>query len=147
MRTLRHTLSCTSATLLLALTPLPAAAAAGAELALTIEPIGEAKGTLQIAIYASEQQFRKKPLRAIKLPATAGTMTLRVPDMPPGDYAVMVFHDRNGNDRFDTNVMGIPKEPWGASIGEKAVFGAPGWTDARFAVRDGSVAVRIRLND
>ena len=28
----------------------------------------------------------------------------------PGDYAVSVFHDENGNGKLDTNFIGMPKE-------------------------------------
>ena len=119
--------------------------AQAAELTVNIQGVARAEGTLQIAVYDSEAKFRKEMFRAIKLPAAAGTMTLRVPDLPAGDYAVMVFHDLNGNDKLDTNLLGIPKEPWGASIGEKSVLGAPGWNDARITLTDAGASVTINL--
>lgn len=122
-------------------------AANAADLTLAIEPVAEATGTVQIALYDKEADFRKQSVRALKLPATAGTMTVRIADLPPGDYAVMVFHDRNGNDKLDTNAMGIPKEPWGGSLGDKSVFGAPGWADVRFALKDEGATQRIKLSD
>lgn len=131
---------------LLALAATLPIAAHAAELTLSIEPVAEAAGTIQIALYDNETNFRKQSLRALKLPATAGTMTVRIADLPPGDYAVMVFHDRNGNDKLDTNVMGIPKEPWGGSLGDKSVFGSPGWADVRFALKDGGATQRIKLD-
>jgi uncharacterized protein (DUF2141 family) len=118
-----------------------------ADLTLSIEPVGEATGTIQIALYDSEANFRKQSVRALKLPAIAGTMTVRIADLPPGEYAVMIFHDRNGNDKLDANAMGIPKEPWGGSLGDKSVFGAPGWADVRFALKDEGAAQRIKLSD
>lgn len=122
-------------------------AAHAADLTLAIEPVAEAVGTIQVALYDNEANFRKQSVRALKLPATAGTMTVRIADLPTGDYAVMVFHDRNGNDKLDTNVMGIPKEPWGGSLGDKSVFGAPGWADVRFALKDDGATQRIKLSD
>lgn len=124
-----------------------AALAKAADLTLTIEPISEPKGTVQVAVFASEQQFRKEAIRAVKVPATAGSMTVRLADLPAGDYAVTVFHDRNGNDKLDANFLGIPREPWGASIGNKSISGAPTWADARFALPAAGAAVRIRMND
>jgi len=63
-----------------------------------------------------------------------------------GEYAVMVFHDVNGNDKLDTNLLGMPSEPWGASLQGKRVFGAPGWDDTRFSVADTNVSIAIKLN-
>ena len=36
-------------------------------------------------------------------------------DLAAGDYAVLVFHDENGNGRLDLNFLGIPREPLGFS--------------------------------
>jgi uncharacterized protein (DUF2141 family) len=122
-------------------------AAHAAKLTLVIDPVADATGTIQIAVYDSEPNFRKQTVRALRLPATTGTMNVDITDLPPGDYAVLIFHDRNGNDKLDTNVMGIPKEPWGASLGDKRVFGGPGWADARFALPDSGSSLRIKLSD
>ena len=35
--------------------------------------------------------------------------------LPRGKYGVIAFHDLNGNEKLDTNFMGIPNEPYGFS--------------------------------
>ncbi len=42
-----------------------------------------------------------------------------------GNYAINVIHDKNNNNKLDTNVFGIPKEGWGCSNDARGVMGAP----------------------
>jgi uncharacterized protein (DUF2141 family) len=46
-------------------------------------------------------------------------------DVEPGDYAVLVHHDDNDNDKMDTNFIGIPKEPIGLSNSAVPKLGPP----------------------
>lgn len=65
----------------------------------------------------------------------------------PGDYAISVFHDENGNGELDTRFMGIPKEPIGASNDAKGRFGPPKFEDARFPVGVRPVELTIHLQN
>jgi MipA family protein len=38
-----------------------------------------------------------------------------IEDVPPGEYALLVYYDENGNNRIDRNFIGIPNEPLGFS--------------------------------
>lgn len=57
-------------------------------------------------------------------------------DVTPGEYAVAVFHDENGNNDLDRNLFGIPSEGTGASNDAHNVFGPPSYEDARFILPD-----------
>ena len=71
-------------------------------------------------------------------------MTVSFEDVPDGDYAVMLFHDIDGDETLDRNLLGVPREPWtGSLIGP--VFGAPGWDDVRFEVDGGDVVLTLSL--
>jgi uncharacterized protein (DUF2141 family) len=74
-----------------------------------------------------------------------GTVTLEMP-LAPGNYALSVLQDMNGNRRLDTNVIGIPTEHSGSSNDAPARFSAPKFKDAVIAVGDKPVELRIRLN-
>lgn len=65
--------------------------------------------------------------------------------VPPGDYAIAVFHDENGNGRLDTGIFGIPTEGTGASNDARGTFGPPSFADARFTYRGGVASVRVRV--
>lgn len=117
-----------------------------ADLTVTIADVAMAEGQILLAIYDSEGNFRKTESIAARKPATQGDMVFSFPDLTEGDYAVMVFHDRNGNGELDTNLLGMPKEPWGGSLQGKSVFGAPGWSDTSFELTDAGTSITIRLN-
>ena len=64
-------------------------------------------------------------------------------DIPPGTYAVVGYHDVNGNDQFD-KLFGMPREPYALSskAGDKLV---PTFADAALPIKSGENAVIIRL--
>ncbi|MGO1118427.1 DUF2141 domain-containing protein [Rhodovibrionaceae bacterium A322] len=51
-------------------------------------------------------------------------------DLPPGRYAVAAFHDQNGNEELDSNLLGIPTEGYGFSKGASGLAGPPSFEDA-----------------
>ncbi len=78
---------------------------------------------------------------SVDLPAQLGTMTVTVPGIPPGRYAVQAYHDANANHKVDQNFIGIPKEGIGFSNDAMAHLKKPKWTVAAFD--HGSVLQRI----
>jgi|SRR5208282_4653079 len=52
--------------------------------------------------------------------------------VPAGDYAVTLFHDENGNGKFDSNFFGYPLEGYGFSNNAKAQFKAPSFDETKF---------------
>jgi uncharacterized protein (DUF2141 family) len=65
---------------------------------------------------------------------TDKTYTLSVDVFKAGKYAINVIHDKNNNNKLDTNVIGIPKEGWGCSNNARGVMGAPKFKDKLFSV-------------
>ena len=63
--------------------------------------------------------------------------------IPPGSYAVVAYHDVNGNGQFD-RVLGIPREPYALS-GQAAKKMVPTFGDAVLPMHTGENAVVIRL--
>jgi uncharacterized protein (DUF2141 family) len=94
----------------------PAAALAG-DLTVTVDHIRNDHGTILAALYDSDASFMKQPLAraTFKLKATPGEVHYVFHDLPPGTYALTVFHDENENGQLDKNLLGIPKEGYGFS--------------------------------
>ena len=46
-------------------------------------------------------------------------------NLEPGDYAVAIYHDENGNGQLDKRLFGIPKEPYGFSNNYRPRLSAP----------------------
>ena len=66
-------------------------------------------------------------------------------DVPPGRYGVTVMHDKNANGKLDSNIVGIPTEPYGASRDARGRMGPPAFEDATVDVQ-GDTALTIHLH-
>lgn len=120
--------------------------AVAADLTVTVGPVKEAAGKLLLALYDKPDDFRQHSFKAMSEAARVGDMTVTFSDLEPGDYAVMVFQDVNDNGDLDNNMFGLPKEPWGGSLGDRQLFGAPTWSDAVISVPADGLAIAIKLN-
>jgi len=65
--------------------------------------------------------------------------------LPPGNYAISVLQDLNGNRKLDTNFLGIPTEPSGSSNDAPAKWSAPKFKDAVVTVADQPMELHIKL--
>lgn len=93
---------------------------------------------------AGDDVFRKPYIR-VTAPIQQGKATLIFPQLAYGDYAVSVFHDINGNNTVDHNLMGMPAEPLGFSNGFRlGLFsGLPNYKKLRFEFSPDSKPLEI----
>lgn len=120
------------------------ASASAATLQVKIDGVSSDKGTLQVYV-CDQANFLKNCKIAAVVPAHPGTVVADFPEVPPGVWAVTVFHDENNNKKFDTNAIGIPKEGYGFSNGAKAMFSAPSFKDAAITLTEGANTASIKL--
>ncbi|MEM6913295.1 MAG: DUF2141 domain-containing protein, partial [Pseudomonadota bacterium] len=66
-----------------------------------------------------------------------GVATFTFTELEPGSYAIQAFHDLNGNGELDTNLTGMPIEPFAFSNNAPASYGPPSFEAARFDVKPG----------
>lgn len=129
---------------LLALLP---AQAFAAELTVSLEDIRTSEGKLMIAILDSEAAFNGEhpAVASLRLPASGEAITFSIDSLPPGRYGVRVMHDVNDNSDLDSNLVGMPTEPWGFSNNATGNFGPPAWVDVSFELTQTSHQT-IQLN-
>ena len=77
------------------------------------------------------------------VPAALGYVEATIGDIPPGVYAVVSYHDVNGNDQFD-KFLAMPREPYALS-GAAAEVLIPQFDDATLDINKGENFVIIRL--
>ena len=82
----------------------------------------------------------------LAVPAREGTATSAFEDLEPGRYAVIAYHDEDGDGGMDRFLGMIPTEPWGLSNNIE-VSGPPAFVDAAFDLPASGTVVTIRLND
>ncbi|WP_428408496.1 DUF2141 domain-containing protein [Hyphococcus sp.] len=93
-------------------------AAEALTLDLVITHLGEGEGPVRVSIETEDSWFvdDAEPFRTFTLPRTAeNEVTLHVDDLPPGEYAIRVFHDEDGDNELNRRFYGPPKEPYGFS--------------------------------
>ena len=117
---------------------------------LEIHGSGIAGKNIYVAVYGADhaQDFPMKDqyARTGQTVATGDVAELLLTDIASGEYAVAVYADINGNNKLDSNFLGIPKEPIGMSRNAKGRFGPPGFADAAFKITDGINTMPIQLH-
>jgi uncharacterized protein (DUF2141 family) len=66
-------------------------------------------------------------------------------NLQPGRYALILFHDENGNGRLDKNFWGVPTEPYGFSNNAQGFLGPPRFDDAAMTLDGSDKAVVVTL--
>ena len=66
--------------------------------------------------------------------------------LAPGEYAVKLYHDVNGDGEMNTNPFGMPIEPFAFSNDAKGRFGPAKWDAAKFTVGSEAVTHTITMN-
>jgi uncharacterized protein (DUF2141 family) len=72
-------------------------------------------------------------------------LLVSIGDLPPGKYAISLFHDLDGDAEMDTNFVGFPKEPFGFSA-PMGKFGPPKFDEAAIEFSGENTSVEISLN-
>ena len=76
---------------------------------------------------------------------TLPTFTIIFENMPYGNYAVGVLHDKDNNGKMTKNFIGMPKEAFGFTRDYNVVFRAPKYEEANFDVKDPTKTLAINL--
>ena len=98
-----------------ACTGLLASAAAAADLTVTVEGVEARGGTFFVSVQTEDEFMGDSGTDGSMISTPeAGTLT-RTYDLPPGEYAVTVWHDDDGNGAFDMGPNGMPLDGWAMS--------------------------------
>ena len=136
----------------LTLSLLPGTEANADELTVRVDNIKEA-GEIHIAIYDNAEAFEAdRGEKGGAAPGiTQGTIEMVEPgsviyryELPPGTYAIGIFHDANLNNQLDNYFFGIPREQYGFSNNARGFMGPPSFEDAAFSV-EGKTEISIGL--
>ena len=97
---------------------------------LRIEGVRSADGKIKIDVYAPP---RKRVLERV-VAARAGTLELEL-EVPPGAYAIMLYHDANANGTLDRGgLLRMPSEGYAFSNDAPVRFGPPSFEAMRVDV-------------
>lgn len=132
----------------LALSLGPAFAAAEAT-SLDVEVIGAmpASGTVEISLFRTDEMFLKEAdFQQQCKPSDEGICSVRFLLAMPGDYAVVVAHDANDNQKLDNGFLGFGAERFAYSNNaSNPLFGRASFDDVKIEV-SGETRITIDLD-
>lgn len=115
---------------------------------VVVKNVRKAKGTITADLYGDKpEEFlkKKKKLLRVRVPARIGSVEMCLPVTNPGVFAIGLYHDVNGNKKFDKNVLGLPAEPYGVSNNPGLRLGPPKHKEARFTAGPNGANLEITL--
>jgi len=107
------------------------------------------KGLVKVELFG-EKNFMKKSgkLRRIRVPADEDSIKICINLPAPGEYAVVGYHDKDGNRKLKKAWNFKPKEPYGVSNNPKIEkLRLPKWSEAGFQVPMNGVDITLDLVD
>ncbi len=116
-----------------------------ATLTVVVTNIRNLSGTLEFGIYDSKKGFPKDGREIIdgSFIVDSYNQACRF-ELPPGTYAVAVYHDENANGKCDRNLLGIPVEGFGFSNNINPFKKPPKFEQAKFSFKN-DTTIMIKL--
>jgi uncharacterized protein (DUF2141 family) len=121
----------------------------GGSILITISNIRSNNGKVNISLFSKADGFPSTVEKATAVQSVAiqkNQVSVRFDNVPFGTYAVACLHDENGNGKMDTNLVGIPKEGYGASNNAVNKFSAPKFEAAKFPFNAAVLSVNFKMH-
>ena len=112
-------------------------------LKVTVNNASVDEGKMVYSLNTENQFMKAAPLQTASIEIKDGVATAIFENVPAGEYAVIVLHDKNANEKMDFSANGMPQEAYGTSNNPMS-YGPPTWADAKFTVvSDKEIIVRL----
>lgn len=126
-----------------------AALAQHAPLTVNVRQFKNTNGQARYWLYRSADGFltdEKKAVRVVGAPIIGTSSRYVFENLPAGTYALTVIHDENDNHRFDTTLLGLPKEAYGTTNDARGgLSGPPKFEKARFTHAPPGTTVTVKV--
>ena len=119
--------------------------AEAATLTVTLDGNKPGGGPLTVLLFDRAEGFPKEARASQRYVLPTGKTSLVLDGLKPGQYAVMAYHDEDGNGELNRFLGMIPKEGWGLSNNPK-VNGKPAFKDAAVTLPESGTALTLKLN-
>ena len=108
------------------------------ELLIIIKNIKNIDGFMHIALYNDKNNFPKQEGKFLGLKKKTELILnegAKIENLANGKYSVAIFHDENGNNKFDS-ILGIPLENFGFSNNPTIYLGPPSFEETSFFLNE-----------
>ena len=116
------------------------------QLTIEIQNIENVKGNIRIGIFNNSEKFLKQgsTFKSYVIAVKGTTETIIIDDLPKGEYAFMLYHDKNSDGKLNQNILGIPKEPFAFSNNVKPKLSKPTFEQCKFLLQN-NIKVQVSL--
>lgn len=149
---LRSVVTHTTATLLTVATAsvlMAAPGACAADLTVVVRNIQKDTGSVMLGLFNTPEGFPKTASNVALVSASerdaTGRVTLVMRGLAPGQYAASAFHDVDGNGKLNSNLMGMPTEPYGFSNDARGQFGPPAFAATAFTLPEQGLTIQLQV--
>ncbi len=103
-------------------------------LTVTVDNINNIEGVIRLAVFKNDGNFLKKGMayKRYVIKVNSKRETVVIGDLPPGTYAISLYHDKNSDGNLNLNALGLPKEPYAFSNNFRPKLAAPQFSDCKF---------------
>jgi uncharacterized protein (DUF2141 family) len=112
------------------------------------EGLRNGSGQLAITLYADDSKrflVKKGSLYVGRVDASAGSTRGCIFVPKPGVYAIALYHDENGNTKFDRSGLGLPTEGFGFSNNPATIMSLPSFSSVRLNIPKAGLVTRIKM--
>ncbi len=111
---------------------------------LKIENVEKNGGKIYVSIFNSESSYKARVSYISFSLNVDNEKVIRDLTLPAGQYVFSIYQDTNGNEKLDTNLIGIPKEKFGFTNYDGK--SAPGsFNRHKIEIDEGKIELNIRL--
>jgi len=116
------------------------------DLTIIISGLKNDKGDIKIGLFNSEDSWNSNKEKykgnIIKIKNKMAEWVIE--SIPYGEYAIKYFHDENGDDKINTNFLGIPTETYGFYLCGKSKYIPPSFNKAKFMFKFNNMTIEIK---
>ena len=116
------------------------------KLVVRVLGLKSSRGFVRFGLFDSEETFPKEKhvIRDGAYPINDGQCSFVIDGLAPGEYALAVGHDRNGNGKID-RFLGVPIEPVGVSGYFKRLWAVPKFEKAKFLLGSETTFIEVSV--
>ncbi len=118
-------------------------------LTVVVNGVRSHRGKVCMRVFSGERGFPNSDESEVKsacVAITGNSITKEFSGLKPGTYAVGIIADENGDEKLNTDWLGVPQEGFGMSRNPKVSVktGTPRFSDASFPVRK-NITININM--
>ena len=129
----------------LAAAALCAGMAHAADVEVEVQNVGDAQGVVRAEACAKAEWLTSGCKLKGVAAARPGTTVVTIRGVPPGDWAIVAYHDKNDDGHVDQSWLGVPEEGVGFSRNPPLGLSGPAFANAALEVPPVGAVVPVRL--